>query len=190
MFYVLHVVVLPALLVGAIVLHYYLIRQKHISVPFWKKPTGRETAFSEHIKGWVIYGGLIFGVFLLVSILVTRDAGPAPQNLAISPYYHAKEGPGGLGTTPTFPISWTHGMNRFVAIAFNLEPDIWGTVIAMLLMLGVLILIPFVDRSRREPRSWSETFDLRKRGWAFALMTLFWAVLIIGVITNQVTPVG
>jgi quinol-cytochrome oxidoreductase complex cytochrome b subunit len=190
MFYVLHVVVLPALLVGAIVLHYYLIRQKHISVPFWKKPTGRETAFGEHIKGWVIYGGLIFGIFLLVSILVSRDAGPAPQNLAISPYYGAKEGPGGLGTTPTFPISWTHGMNRFVAIAFHLEPDIWGTVLAMVVMLGILVAIPFVDRSRHEPRSWSEAFDLRKRGWVFALMTVFWVVLIIGVVTNEVTPVG
>jgi quinol-cytochrome oxidoreductase complex cytochrome b subunit len=130
------------------------------------------------------------GIILVLSIVWTRDAGPAPQNLPFSPFYHAKEGPGGLGITPTFPISWTHGMNRFVNIAFELEPDIWGTFIAMLLMLGALIAIPFVDRSRAEPRNWAQAFDLRTRGWAFLLMALFWALLIIGTITNAVTPVG
>ena len=189
-FYALHVVVLPALLAMLLVLHYYLIKQKHISLPFWRKPSGRETAFSEHIKGWIIYGGAIFAIVLIVSIVFTRDAGPAPQNLAISPYYGAKAGPGGLGITPTWPISWTHGMNRFVAIVFHLEPDIWGTVIGMLIMLGTLIAIPFVDRLRHEPHSWREAFNLRKRGVAFGLITLFWVTMIIGTVTNAVTPVG
>jgi ubiquinol-cytochrome c reductase cytochrome b subunit len=188
--YVVHIVLLPALLATLMFLHYYLIKQKHISLPFWRRPTGRETAFGEHMRGWFIYGGIIFAIILIISIVITRDAGPAPQNLAISPFYHAKEGPGGLGITPTWPISWTHGMNRFVSICCNFEPDIWGTVIGMVVMLGALIAIPFVDRSTHEPRSWTEAFDLRRRGVVFGLLALFWVTLIVGTVTNAVTPVG
>ena len=91
---------------------------------------------------------------------------------------------------PTFPIMWTHGMNRFVTIAFGLEPDIWGTVIGMLLMTAALVVIPFVDRGAGEPTSWAEALSLRRRGWAYLAMAVFWVILIIGTITNIVTPVG
>ena len=53
---------------------------------------------------------------------------------------------GGLGVVPTFPISWTHGMNRFVTIAFGLDPDIWGTIMGMVLMTAALVAVPFLDR--------------------------------------------
>jgi quinol-cytochrome oxidoreductase complex cytochrome b subunit len=188
--YSLHIAVLPALLLFAMVLHYYLIKLKGISMPYWLSIGGRKAPFSEHIRAWAIYGGIILGIVLIISIVVTRDAGPAPQNLPFSPFYGAKEGPGGLGITPTFPISWTHGMNRFVTIAFDLEPDIWGTVIGMAIMLGTLVFIPFVDRIRGEPRGWAQAFDLRTRGWAFLLIALFWVTMIIGTVTNAVSPVG
>jgi quinol-cytochrome oxidoreductase complex cytochrome b subunit len=188
--YALHVLVLPALLLFVIVLHYYLIRMKRISLPFWHQPSGRTTTFGEHIRAWMIWGGIILGAILILSIVVDRGPGPAPQNLKISPFYGAAEGPGGLGITPTFPISWTHGMNRFVTIAFGLEPDIWGTVIGMVIMLGALVLIPFVDTGRSEPRTWAEAFNLRERGWAFALIILFWATLILGTVVNEVSPKG
>ena len=129
---------LPLLLFGFIGMHYYLVKVKRISIPFWHKPSGREGPFSEHIKAWLLYGGAIMGVILLVSIFVHRDPGPAPQLLPSSPFYGSEHGPGGLGIVPTFPISWTHGMNRFVAIAFHLEPDIWGTVLGMVLLSGAL----------------------------------------------------
>jgi quinol-cytochrome oxidoreductase complex cytochrome b subunit len=188
--YAMHVVVLPALLLLVMVLHYYLIRQKGISLPFWQKDTGRKDPFSTHIKAWGLYGVPIIGAMVVLAFVWNRDPGPAPQNLTISPYYGAEHGPGGLGITSTFPISWTHGMNRFVTIAFSLEPDIWGTVIAMAILTGALLLIPFVDRSRTEPRSWQEAFDLRTRGWAFLLIIIFWATMITGIVVNQVTPVG
>lgn len=91
---------------------------------------------------------------------------------------------------PTFPIMWTHGMNRFVAIAFHLEPDIWGTIIGIVLMTAALVVIPFVDRGSGEPTSWGEALSLRRRGWAFLAMALFWVILIIGTVTNIVTPNG
>jgi quinol-cytochrome oxidoreductase complex cytochrome b subunit len=189
-FYALHIAILPVLLLGLIAMHYYLVKVKHISLPFWHKPTGRVAPFSEHIKAWVQYSVLILGAILLAAIFITRSAGPAPQLLRSSPFFGSKHGPGGLGIVPTFPISWTHGMNRFVNLAFGMEPDIWGTIIGMAIMTACLVAIPYLDRARREPHSWAEAFDLRQRTWAFLAITLFWVTMAVGVVTNIITPKG
>jgi menaquinol-cytochrome c reductase cytochrome b subunit len=189
-FYALHVAVLPILLFALIGMHYYLIKVKRISVPFWHKPTGRTGPFTEHVKMWFAYSGVILGGILLISIFIHRSPGDAPQLLRSSPFFGSEHGPGGLGIVPTFPISWTHGMNRFVAIAFHLEPDIWGTIVGMFLMTAALVVIPFLDRSEVEPTSWGEAFDLQKRGWAFLAMSMFWVIMITGVLTNAITPKG
>jgi quinol-cytochrome oxidoreductase complex cytochrome b subunit len=189
-FYALHIAILPVLLLGFIAMHYYLVKVKGISLPFWHKPTGRKGPFTEHIKAWLAYAGAVMGVILLVAIFVHRNPGDAPQLLPSSPFYGSEHGPGGLGIVPTFPISWTHGMNRFVALAFHLEPDIWGTVLGMVLLTGALVAVPFVDPGTREPLTWSEAFNIHERKWAFAAIGLFWLVLIIGVATNIITPVG
>jgi hypothetical protein len=178
------------LLLGFIAMHYYLVKVKGISLPFWHKPTGRKGPFTEHIKAWLVYGGAVMGVILLVAIFVHRNPGPAPQLLPSSPFYGSERGPGGLGIVPTFPISWTHGMNRFVAIVFHLEPDIWGTVLGMVLMTGALVVVPFVDRGTREPFTWGEAFDMHERKWPFVAIGLFWVLMIVGVVTNIITPVG
>jgi quinol-cytochrome oxidoreductase complex cytochrome b subunit len=193
-YYAFHVSILPILLLALIAMHYYLIKVKGISLPFWyrhgRRVSGRTAPFSEHVRAWLLYSGVIVAVLLAVSIFVHRDPGPAPQLLPTSPFYGSKHGPGGLGIVPTWPIMWTHGMNRFVAIAFHLEPDIWGTMVGMLLMTVALVVIPFVDRASSEPASWEEALSLRRRGWAYLLMALFWVILVIGSITNIVSPKG
>ena len=186
LFYAFHIAVLPILLLSLIAMHYYLVKVKHISLPFWHKPTGGETPFTEHIKAWLLYSALILGPILLISIFIHRAAGDAPQLLASSPFH----GPGfepGQVVVPTFPISWTHGMNRFVSI-LGLEPDIWGTVIGMVLMTAALAAIPYLDRQSLQPTSWGEA--LHGRTGAFVAMGLFWLIMIIGTVTNAVTPVG
>ena len=81
-------------------------------------------------------------------------------------------------------------MNVFVHEKFNLEPDIWGTVIGGALIGGSLLIIPFVDREEEEPKNLKEVFDLRKRGYAYAAMALFWLVFLVGVIQNAVASAG
>jgi quinol-cytochrome oxidoreductase complex cytochrome b subunit len=189
-FYALHIAVLPILLLVCIAMHYYLVKVKGISLPFWHKPSGRTGPFTEHIKAWLTYSGVILGIVLLVAIFVHRNPGDAPQLLPESPFFGSEHGPGGLGIVPTYPISWTHGMNRFVTLAFHLEPDIWGTVIGMVLMTGALVVVPFVDRGTRAPLTWGEAFDMGERRWAFVAIGLFWVLMIIGVATNAITPVG
>ncbi|MGN6759329.1 MAG: cytochrome b N-terminal domain-containing protein [Thermomicrobiales bacterium] len=188
--YAVHISMAPLLLFGFLVLHYYLIKVKVISFPFWRKASGKVAPFSSHIREWLIYGGIILGLVLLVAIFVPRDPGTAPQLLPDSPLYGSTHGPGGLGYKPTFPISWTHGMNVFVGEHLGIEPDIWGSILGMTVMVLALLAIPFVDRGRRELHGWRQAFNLRERGWAFLAMGLFWLILIIGVVQNFVAGAG
>lgn len=187
--YVLHISIVPILLALFIGWHYLLIRFKGISIPFWLRASGRTAGFSEHIKGWVIIGVVLIGIVVVISILVPRDAGTAPQLISSSPLFGTDDDPGGLGFKPTYPISWTRGMN-ILAANFGIDPDIWGAVGAMLLMLVVLLVIPFVDRSEHEPDSTAAAFNLRKRGWAFLAMGIFWVVLAVGVVQSLLAEAG
>jgi hypothetical protein len=188
--YAVHLSVAPILLLLFIVLHYYLIKVKGISLLYRLPESGRKAPFSAHIRAWALYGGILLGVVLLVAVVVPRDPGMAPQLLPESTLYGSTHGPGGLGYKPTFPISWTHGVIVFVDEVFGVNPDIWGTVIGMALMALALQVIPFVDRGARAPASRAEAFDLRKRGWAFLAMGVFWLVLVVGAVTNFVAPPG
>jgi quinol-cytochrome oxidoreductase complex cytochrome b subunit len=188
--YALHVSIVPIILLAFIAWHYLLIRIKGISIPFWLKATGTRAAFSEHIRGWLLWSVLILGAVLLIAIVFPRDAGTAPQLLPSSPLFGAKHGPGGLGYKPTFPISWTHGMNVFVDEKLGINPDIWGTISGMVIMLVALVAIPFVDRAESEPDGTAAAFNLRKRGWAFLAMGIFWLILIIGVVQNAIAEAG
>ena len=188
--FALHVSIIPIGLGLFIGWHYLLIRFKGISAPFWLRASGRTSGFSEHIRGWLVYGGIAVVALLLISIVFPRDAGTAPQLLQSSPLFGSEHGPGGLGYKPTFPISWTHGMNVFVDQRLGINPDIWGTILGMALMLGALLVIPFVDRAEAEPNSTTAAFNWRKRGWAFLAMGVFWLILIVGVAQNAVAEAG
>jgi len=182
--YGVHVSMVPIIAVGLVTLHYYLVKVKGISLPFWLKPSGRKVPFSSHIREWLIYGSAILGVVLLLAIFIQRDPGPAPQLLPSSPFFNSPHGPGGNGAKPTWPISWTHGMNVLFGQDLGIEPDIWGTVVGMVLMTIALVAIPFIDRGRGQLASWREARDLGKRGWAWAAMAIFWLVMIIGMVRN------
>ena len=58
------------------------------------------------------------------------------------------------------------------------------------MLLGALLVIPFVDRGDHEPDSRAAAFNWRKRGWAFLAMGVFWLVLIVGVVQNQIAEAG
>lgn len=187
--YVLHVSIVPIALGAFIGWHYLLIRFKGISMPFWLRASGRTEGFTKHIKGWIVIGAILLGAVLLIAIFVPREAGIAPQLIPSSPLYGTTDDPGGLGFKPTYPISWTRGMN-VVAANLGIDPDIWGTLAGMTLMLLALLAIPFVDRDAHEPDSTSAAFNLRKRGLAFLAMGVFWVILIAGVVVSFITDAG
>ena len=72
----------------------------------------------------------------------------------------------------------------------GMDPDIWGSALGMLFMFGALVVIPFIDRGKSEPRNWKEAFDIRKRGFAFTAMFIFWVILLLGTITSLITEAG
>jgi quinol-cytochrome oxidoreductase complex cytochrome b subunit len=187
--FVLHVSIVPIVLAIFIGWHYLLIRFKGISAPFWLRASGRTALFTEHIRGWIVLSVIILGVVLVISIVLPRDPGVAPQLVQSSPLFGTDDDPGGLGFKPTYPISWTRGMN-IIAANLGIDPDIWGTLIAMTVLLVVLVIIPFVDRAASEPESTAAAFDWRKRGWAFLAMGIFWLVMIVGVIQNALAEAG
>ncbi len=187
--YAMHIAILPLITMVLVMLHFYLIRMKGISLPFWKKPSGKKVPFSSHIKLWFVYSALAIGAVLLLAIFIGRDVGTAPQLIPSSPLFGTDDDAGGLGFKPTLPIGWTKGINVVAANA-GVDPDIWGTVTAMALMLGALLAIPFVDRGEEEPTSWREAFDWHKRKWAFLAMSLFWTVMIVGIVQNILAGAG
>ncbi len=187
--YAMHIAVLPIIMLLLVILHFYLIRMKGISLPFWKQPSGKKVPFASHVKLWFVYSAFAIGAVLSLAIFVGRDVGTAPQLLPSSPLYGTDEDAGGLGFKPTLPIGWTKGIN-VVAAEAGVDPDIWGTTIAMILMLGALVAIPFVDREEKEPTSFKEAFDWHTRKWAFLAMALFWAVMIVGIIQNAIAGAG
>ncbi|MEP6774967.1 MAG: cytochrome b N-terminal domain-containing protein [Chloroflexota bacterium] len=187
--YAVHIAIVPILLVLLIMMHYYLVKVKGISMPFWLKPSGRKAPFTEHIKVWMTYATIILGIVLLVSIFIQRDPGTSPQLVQSSPLFNSGDDPGGLGYKPTFPISWTRGMNVVVA-NLGIHPDIWGSVLGMVLLLVTLLAIPFIDRHSVEPRGWAAAFNLRTRGWAFLAIAVFWLVLIGGLVASAITEAG
>lgn len=188
--YAIHVSIVPIILLGFIAWHYLLIRIKGISIPYWLPASGTKVSFSEHIRGWLVWGTILLGAVLLISIFLPREAGTAPQLLPSSPLFGAEHGPGGLGYKPTFPISWTHGMNVFVDEKLGIDPDIWGTIGGMVIMTVALSVIPFVDPGQTEPDSTAAAFSLRVRGWAFLAMGVFWLILITGVVQNAIAEAG
>ena len=187
--YVLQVSIVPVVLGLFIGWHYLLIRFKGISAPFWLRASGRTAGFSEHIKGWVIIGAIVVGIIVVISLIAPRDPGTAPQLISSSPLFGTDDDPGGLGFKPTYPISWTRGMN-IIAAGLGIDPDIWGTVLAMTIMLVALLAIPFIDRAEHEPENTGAAFNLRKRGWAFLAMGVFWVVLLAGVVQNFISEAG
>jgi quinol-cytochrome oxidoreductase complex cytochrome b subunit len=187
--YALHIAIVPLVILLFIFLHFYLVRIKGISLPFWKTPSGQKSPFIKHVKLWLIFGSFMIAAVLLLTIFVGRETGTAPQLLPTSPHYLAKHGPGALGFKPSWPIGWTHGMNLFVE-KLGLNPDIWGTVIAGMLMFVSLLLVPFVDRVEKEPENAKGVFNWKRRIWAFLAIALFWGVMITGIIINGVAGPG
>ncbi len=188
--YAFHVAIVPVLLVVLIAWHYLLIKAKGISAPFWLRKSGRLAPFTEHIRAWVLWGAVLIGIVVVVSIIAPRDAGVAPQLLPSSPFFGSTHGPGALGTKPTWPISWTHGMNVFFSSKLGVEPDIWGTFTGMVVMLVALLAIPFLDRGDAEPANTAEAINWRRRGLAFGAMAIFWLIFVVGVVQNAVAGAG
>ncbi len=149
--YMAHISLLPLITVMLLGLHMFYIKYHKLS-PLPDKPEGGRTIkFTQHMA-YLRRGGA--GVFLLICILA----------LLIAPPLGDKPIPGLEVTKPPWQFVWLYALE-----------NLWVPflVVAPLALVGILVIIPFIDRS--EERRW------QKRPIATAFV-IFMVVLMVGLI--------
>ncbi len=116
----LHTSLLPLLLIGLMVLHFWLIRQLGIHAD-----SSETSVFREHSIRLGAAGLLVFsGVGLLAAIVPEGLGYPAVAGVEM--------------TKPMWPVLWVYGLENLLGV--------WGLVIGPAALFGFLFVVPFLDR--------------------------------------------
>jgi ubiquinol-cytochrome c reductase cytochrome b subunit len=130
-----HVVIIPGLIVVLLVLHTLLIKRhgisSHPAIPA-RSPEQTEP-FTHHIRRVTAFGMILVGILGLLAVVLPPVIGPTPVE-------------GVEVTKPPWPFLWMFGLENW----FGLPAILWSGG----LLAALLVLLPFVDRSKR--RSWRE----------------------------------
>ena len=190
-FYALHVAILPIILFALIGMHYYLVKVKRISLPFWHKPSGHDRSVHRARQDVVrlqrrdprrdradldlrppVAGRRAAAASFLAVLRIRARPRRSRHRADVPDQLDTRDEPVG---EPRVPPGAGHLGNRHRDGAH--DGRAWS---------------PSRSSIGRdvEPASWDEAFDLRQRGWAFLLMGIFWVTMITGVLTNAITPVG
>jgi ubiquinol-cytochrome c reductase cytochrome b subunit len=138
-FYVLHILFLPVLLVGLIVIHFHFLKNRGLSEPLSGRNSATQTVrfFPVVVHRWLV---LFLGVTLVLGL--------------ISWYWPAPLGDPADPTDATYvpkPEWWVLFLNQLVTI-FKGPWAVIGSVIIPGGMAGLLIVLPFLDSSpQRHP---------------------------------------
>lgn len=157
--YALHVAVLP-LVIGVIVLgHLFYVHHFNISPLPWKgkkKPEEKEEPkepFTNHLKGLVMYGAVLFVVLAVLAVAFPAPLGPAP-------IVGIKD-----ATLPLWPLLPLTGIDDLIGLWWIIP----ATIVPVLFLLGV----PFIDRKEElDPRRRKAIVLLFFLGVAVFLMLL------------------
>jgi ubiquinol-cytochrome c reductase cytochrome b subunit len=133
-FYVLHIVFLPCLLVLLLIVHFHFIRHRGLSGPLIKESSSRKTVpfFPHMINRWIL---LFLGVVVLLGYISWYWPAPLgdPADPTDSTYFPA-------------PEWWVLFLNQLVTL-FRGSWSIVGSVIIPGGLMGLLVVLPFVDTS-------------------------------------------
>ena len=134
-FYALHILFLPVVFLGIVVIHLHMIGFRGLSDPLWRKKSQRST-----VKFWPTIVNRWLLLFLILTILLG----------IISWYWPAPLGDPADPTDSTFipkPEWWVLFLNQLVAIFKGPLTPIGSTIVPAGLVLG-LIALPYLDRSK------------------------------------------
>ncbi len=170
-YYVLHTIFLPGLLIFFVFVHYHIIRHRGISDPLFKKDvTRKKVPFSPNIiNRWL-------ALFLVATVFLGLIAWqwPAPLENPADP------------TDSSYvpkPEWWVLFLNQLVGI-FTGPLTVLGTAIIPGGLVGVIIALPFIDRSsERHPRSRGKIILI-----AATVAIILLGLSIMGYIEHFVTP--
>lgn len=152
-FYVLHVIGLPALLAILTGYHFWRIRKDGgLARPREVSPQGKVLAFPHLMYFELAVFLALLIIFLPLAYFFDPPLGPPanashPPNPAKAPWYFA-------------------GFQELVSYS-----AVWGGSVVPLLILGVLLLLPYLDR---DPRGVGVWFARKRRG-----LVLAWSVLVV-----------
>lgn len=162
--YIAHVSILPGILTLLLVGHFWLIKKHGIS-PLPGRETRERLPFTAHLAHLGRYGLILLGVVLILAAAVPPPVGPAPvEGIEV--------------TKPPWPFLPLFAVENWVGV-----PGLfWGSAA----LFGLLVLVPFLDRSR-------EASPSRRRvpiilGFALLLVLIWLGVL--AWITPGATHVG
>ena len=145
-----HVAMIPALLIGLMVVHFLLVKRHKIS-PDPRNPgaTGEKLgSFTLHLRRVAIFGLVVIGILGVMSVLWPAGIGPTPVE-------------GVEVTKPPWMFYWLFGLENYIGIN--------GILYGAIVFFGILIALPFVDR--RPERYW------RRRRVAMASLVLLLAAM-------------
>lgn len=145
-----HVAMIPALLIGLMVVHFLLVKRHKIS-PDPKNPTAageKRGSFTLHLRRVAIFGLVVIGILGVMSVLWPAGIGPTPVE-------------GVEVTKPPWMFYWLFGLENYIGIN--------GILYGAIVFFGILIALPFLDR--RPERYW------RRRPVAMASLVLLLAAM-------------
>lgn len=150
-FYAYHVILIPLLLMGLITLHLViLLKQQHSQAPSTRIYVGNRKILG--VPLWPHQALLMTVLFLILSGSLFAVAGLFPVHPVA--YYGPPE-PATPVVKPDWYWLWLYGALKLVPTWFDFEvfattinPENVGGVLLPLLVVMLLVLLPFVDRSR------------------------------------------
>ncbi len=150
-FYAYHAILIPLLIMGLITLHLSILLKQHHS----QAPSARIYVGNRKILGvplWPHQALLMTVLFLVLSGILFAVAGLFPVHPVA--YYGPPE-PATPVVKPDWYWLWLYGALKLVPTWFDCEafgttinPENLGGVLLPLLLVTLLVLLPFVDRSR------------------------------------------
>jgi len=170
-FYVLHTIILPALLVFLIGAHLHLLSHRGLSSPLTGANTARKRVplVPNMINRWLV-------LFIAVTVILGL----------VSWYWPAPLGDPADPTDSTFvpkPEWWVLPLNQLVAI-FRGPLTVIATAIVPAALVGLIMALPFIDRSKEQHPSRRKKILLL--GSAIAVILL--ALAVMGYIEHHLTP--
>ena len=132
--FVAHIAMLPALFTVVVIAHLLLVKYHGMAPsPFRRtKEPERSEPFTRHLARLGAFALVVLGVLALLAVLAPPHYGPAPV--------------AGIEVTkPPWPMLWIYPVENLVGVS--------GILWAVVAMLGVLLLVPLLDRGKeRNPR--------------------------------------
>jgi ubiquinol-cytochrome c reductase cytochrome b subunit len=155
-----HVSLLPLVLFGLVVLHFWLIR--YLGIHAHEPAT---VPFTRHLRSLTGYTLILVALLGTLAALVPPGIGyPGIEGVEV--------------TKPFWPFLWIYTVENIMGL--------WGMILAPVVLFGFLFAVPFLDRSRKPGRRRPHWLT----GLAILMLALYLGGIVYGVFAPQMQHIG